>query len=333
MADKSKTIIVRKIKKGHGEHHGGSWKVAYADFVTAMMAFFLLMWLISMVTPEKRAAVADYFRNYNVFKESGSSFMQQSSSIHQEIKATVREPVTDIVLKDLAKKIKTNVDLQLKGLRDQVLIDQVEGGVRIQIVDLEGRPMFKSGSSSPTERCTEIVKVVSETIKDMKIRIAVEGHTDSTGSQKGRDANWDLSALRASKARKMLETNDVNPNSIAKVVGYADTDLLFRESPTDPRNRRISLILMPLVEKKEAATPEADKKSDTPPLPIIPPTVAPTVPDLPEPVTEQKKTEPASEQKKPEPTKEDGKQKFIDPGIKPQQPIDIRPTMFPNLSQ
>src|SRR5208283_2334749 len=94
MADKSKTILIRKIKKSHGSAHGGSWKVAYADFVTAMMAFFLLLWLISMVTPEKRAVLADYFRNFNVFQQGGRSFMEQSSGIRSEIKTSTSDVVT-----------------------------------------------------------------------------------------------------------------------------------------------------------------------------------------------------------------------------------------------
>jgi chemotaxis protein MotB len=324
MADKSKTIIVKKTRKGHGAPHGGSWKVAYADFMTAMMAFFLLLWLLSMVEPIKRAALADYFRNYNVFKESGTSFMDKSSGIQQEVKATVREPVTDITLKDVEKKIKTSVNLQLKGLKDQVLIDQVEGGVRIQIVDLEGKPMFRAGSAAPTERCKQILQVVSESIKDLKTRIAVEGHTDSTGSKKGRDSNWELSSSRASAARKMLENNDIDQGQISKVVGYADTELLFKENPADPRNRRISLILMPIPEKPETKVEEKSKPEPLT-LPIIPPSVAP--------LPTQEKPAPVIEDKKPAPTKQDDKKKVIDPGIKPQQPIDIRPTLFPNMNQ
>jgi|WetSurMetagenome_2_1015567.scaffolds.fasta_scaffold00012_77 chemotaxis protein MotB len=324
MADKSKTIIVRKIKKGHGGHHGGSWKVAYADFMTAMMAFFLLMWLISMVDPVKRAAVADYFRNYNVFKESGTSFMDRSSGIQQEVKATTREPVSDYVLKEMEKKINTSVELKLKGLKNQVLIDKVEGGIRIQIVDLEGKPMFKTGSAVPTDRCRQILNVVSETFKGLNIRIAVEGHTDSTGSSKERETNWDLSAQRASTARKILESDGIDQNAIAKVTGYADKDLLFKETPADPRNRRISLILMPEPGKKEEE-PKADSKTEPQTLPIIPPPVAPP--------QSQETTAPVIEQKEPEPTRKSDKKKIIDPGIKPHKPIDIRPTLFPNLNE
>jgi Flagellar motor protein len=111
VADKSKTtIIVRKIKKGHGDHHGGSWKVAYADFVTAMMAFFLLLWLISMVEPQKRAAIADYFRNFNIFQQSGRSFMEQASSIQKEVKTTVESVTGENVAERLKEQLKQAVN-------------------------------------------------------------------------------------------------------------------------------------------------------------------------------------------------------------------------------
>jgi chemotaxis protein MotB len=325
MADKSKVVIVRKVKKGHGEAHGGSWKVAYADFVTAMMAFFLLLWLISMVSPEKRAAVADYFKNYNLFKEGGTSFMEQSSSIKQEITTSTESATGTIQMREVKEKLKSALAEKLKGLQKQVLIDQLENGLRIQIVDLEGRPMFNPGSAVPTERCKQILKVVSESIKGLDIRIAVEGHTDSSGSKKGRDSNWELSSARASTARKMLENNEIDQSLIAKVVGYADTDLLYKDKPTDPQNRRISLILMPPREKPEEIKTEPVSKPEPLTLPIVPPTIAP-------PPT-QEKPAPVIEDKKPAPTKEKYKKKVIDPDIKPQKPIDIRPTLFPNMNQ
>jgi chemotaxis protein MotB len=325
VADKSKTVIVRRIKKGHGEAHGGSWKVAYADFMTAMMAFFLLLWLISMVTPEKRAVVADYFRNYSLFKESGRSFMWSSSGIKQELKTATEEPATGATsLQDVQSKLKMTMNEELKGLQDQVLIDKVEGGIRIQVVDLEGKPMFRPGSAVPTEKCRQILMAVSAAIKDSKVRIAVEGHTDTSSSQKGRESNWELSTSRASSARKLLESNGITQEKIAKVVGYADTDLLFQENPADARNRRISLILSPLIEKKVAAPPPDASKTDQQPLSIVPPSIAPPVQDTPA---------PRLEEKKPAPPQEEHKNRVIDPGIKPQKPIDIRPTLFPNMKQ
>lgn len=180
MADKSKTtIIVKKIKKGHEAHHGGSWKVAYADFTTAMMAFFLLLWLLSMLDPVKRAAIADYFRYFNLL-ESGQSFMQQSSAIQQEVKTSVQESTpSETRAKRFEEQFKKTIEEKLKELKDHIMIDTVEGGVRIQIVDLEGEPMFPLSSAEPTEKAREILKVVAENIKDEPARVAVEGHTDA----------------------------------------------------------------------------------------------------------------------------------------------------------
>jgi chemotaxis protein MotB len=325
MADKSKIIIIRKIKRGHAAAHGGSWKVAYADFMTAMMAFFLLLWLISMVTPEKRAAVADYFRNYNLFKEAGRSFMEQSSGIKQELKTSLEEPVTGAVeIKEIQNRLNGMVEKELSGMKDQVMIDMVADGLRIQIVDLEGRPMFKPGGAIPTEKCRQILMAVSAVIKDSKIRIAVEGHTDASGTRNRKDSNWELSTARASVARKILENDGIDQEKIAKVVGYAATELLFQEDPADPRNRRISLIVMPMRPKKEVKQPASETTAEQQPLPILPPS---------SPVQEQVTPVSKLEDKTPAQTKEEDKKKFIDPGIKQQKPIDIRPTLFPNMNQ
>ncbi|WP_353684493.1 flagellar motor protein MotB [Thermodesulfovibrio sp. 3907-1M] len=240
MADKSKTtIIVKKIKKGHEAHHGGSWKVAYADFTTAMMAFFLLLWLISMLEPAKRAAIADYFTNFNLF-QSGQSFMQQTSAIHEEVKPAQAENPAE----RFKEQMKKAIEEKLKELKDHIMIDTVEGGVRIQIVDLEGEPMFPLSSAEPTEKAREILKVVADNIKDEPAKIAVEGHTDAVPFRGGKTTNWELSTARASSARRELEKNGVAPEKIARVVGYADTMPLIKDDPKDPRNRRISIILM-----------------------------------------------------------------------------------------
>ncbi|MCS7215040.1 MAG: flagellar motor protein MotB [Thermodesulfovibrio sp.] len=245
MADKSKTtIIVKRVKKGHEEHHGGSWKVAYADFTTAMMAFFLLLWLLSMLDPVKKAALANFFRNFNIF-ESGQSFMQQSSGIHQEIKTSIHEvSPSQSYVKKFEEQFKKTIEEKLKELKDHIMIDTVEGGVRIQIVDLEGQPMFPLSSAEPTEKAREILKVVAENIKDEPARIAVEGHTDAVPFRGGKTTNWELSTARAASARREIEKYGVPPEKIARVVGYADTLPLIKEDPKDPRNRRISIILM-----------------------------------------------------------------------------------------
>jgi len=336
MADKSKTIVVKKIKKNHGDNHGGSWKVAYADFVTAMMAFFLLLWLISMVTPEKKAVLADYFRNFNVFQQSGRSFMEQSSSIQKEVKMSAQEIVTgEMTAEDLKEKLKVAVDEKLKNLKDQVLLDVVEGGVRIQIIDLDRRPMFPSGSSVPNEKCREILRVVSGNIKDANNRIAVEGHTDSAPFKGNGMTNWELSTGRASAARKELENDGIASERIARVVGYADTELLVKDDPRDARNRRISIILLSshkaapqMATSSPSEASEPAKVEQPQPLPIIPPSVASA--PAPRPIVEKTEARNAKTQESRSSTDKE-KRKIVDPGIRPEKPIDIRPSIFPSL--
>jgi chemotaxis protein MotB len=254
MDERSQPIIIKKIRKNrHNEAHGGSWKVAYADFVTAMMAFFLLLWLLSMVSTEKRIAVSEYFKNYTIFQESSAggsrSFMSSSTHVFDKRgtgpqkggKASLQEIVAT---EEMVKKLKTAVDEKLQSMSKQVLVDAVDEGVRIQIVDTEGSLMFQLGSAEPTERARAIIRLVSENIRDRNNKIVVEGHTDAAPFRGAQTTNWELSTSRASAARRELEKNGVDPNQIAKVVGYADQELLIKEDPKDPRNRRISITLL-----------------------------------------------------------------------------------------
>jgi chemotaxis protein MotB len=231
--------------------------VAYADFVTAMMAFFLLLWLLSMVSTEKRAVMAEYFKNFSIFKESGKTFQPGSAFvITDHIKKAELKP--ENVAMSLRKAIRGKGAGQggqakaaagqgageTEGLMDQVRVDAVDGGVRIQIVDKEGSPMFQLGSAEPTEKCREILAAVAEVVKEQDTKIALEGHTDAAPFRGDQITNWELSTNRASAARRMLETNGTDPLRVARVVGYADTDLLVKENPKDPQNRRISIILL-----------------------------------------------------------------------------------------
>ncbi len=251
MMDEQQVIIIRKRKRRHTEgHHGGSWKVAYADFVTAMMAFFLLLWLLSMVSPEKRIAVAEYFKSFSVMKETGSSFMTGSSQILDKAGGGANsvqdyKNIKDrISPKDLQQRLKTAIDINLQSIRDQVIINIVDGGLKIQIVDKEGSLMFPLGSSEPTAKAKEILKVVSDNIKESSNRIIIEGHTDAAPFQSAQTTNWELSTSRASAARRELEKNSIDPGRIAKVVGYADQEPYIPLNPMDPRNRRISIIVI-----------------------------------------------------------------------------------------
>jgi chemotaxis protein MotB len=253
MEDNSRVLIRKKKKKSHDAAHGGSWKVAYADFVTAMMAFFLLLWLLAMLAPEKRIAMSEYFSNFSLLKQqsqkSGTSILDKSSGILESGRPLPKETSREKSAKratpqELAKMMKMAIEDKLQVMKKQVLIDTTSEGLRIQIVDHEGSEMFRLGSDEPTEKALQIIRLVSENIREKQNRIVVEGHTDSAPFKTGQKTNWELSTSRASAARRELENNGVDPGKIARVVGYADQELLVREDPKDPRNRRISIILL-----------------------------------------------------------------------------------------
>ncbi|HRV42115.1 MAG TPA: flagellar motor protein MotB [Syntrophales bacterium] len=248
--------IIRRVKKRRShDAHGGSWKVAYADFVTAMMAFFLLLWLITMVSPEKRLALSEYFRNFNLFKEqtvaAGRGITaQQQGLVGDRPPKVAMAGATELRQKArqekqlLAERLKGVVDEKLGAYKDQIYIDIVEGGVRIQVVDTEGSVMFPLGSAEPTPRARQIIAVIADQLKDLPHRVAVEGHTDSAPFRSSQITNWELSSARASAARRELEKNGFDPAKIARVVGFADQEPFVKDNPRDPRNRRISIIVL-----------------------------------------------------------------------------------------
>jgi len=253
MTMKDQKIIIKKVKKvSGGGHHGGSWKVAYADFVTAMMAFFLLLWLITMVSPEKRARVSAYFRTFSIFTTSGTSmFLDRSSAIFSESGPTMEKAVAElygpagsITASQLEEIIKKTVESRLKNIQDQIIVSVVDEGVRIEMIDKSGSSMFTSGSAELTARARNILRVLAESIKGIENEIFIEGHTDSQSyTGKKYFSNWELSAARANAARRQLEHFGIRPERIGRVVGYADRVPLIEENPLDPRNRRISIIL------------------------------------------------------------------------------------------
>ena len=252
MEDRSKVIIRRVKKKSHEGSHGGSWKVAYADFVTAMMAFFLLLWLLSMVAPEKRIALSEYFTNFTLFKDqpqqSGTSMLEKSAGVLDIGKTMTKESYrikssTKTSPEELAKIMRVAIEDKLQSMKDQVYIDTTKEGLRIQIVDNEGSEIFRSGSDEPTDKARRIIALVSENIREKPNRIVVEGHTDSAPFNSAQKTNWELSTSRASAARRELENNGIEPNRIARVVGYADQDPLVKDNPRDLRNRRKSILI------------------------------------------------------------------------------------------
>jgi chemotaxis protein MotB len=248
---KEPKIIIKKAKKRDEEgSHGGQWKVAYADFVTAMMAFFLLLWLISMIAPEKRARVAHYFKHFTIFEKGGVSFMDKSSEVFNEAGEAAKKVPNELLgtynvkPEEFKESIKKAIEEKLGDIKDQVLVDIFEGGVRIQLIDKEGRPMFDLGSSKPTPLALKILKVIGDNIKALPNPVSIEGHTDSLTYRSTTYSNWELSTERALIAKKELEKNGLNPVNLTKIAGYADTEPLIKENTTDPRNRRISVILL-----------------------------------------------------------------------------------------
>ncbi|MCE5281812.1 MAG: OmpA family protein [Deltaproteobacteria bacterium] len=249
MEEKARVIIKKVKKKSHEGAHGGSWKVAYADFVTAMMAFFLLLWLLAMAAPEQKASLSEYFTEFNVFESksqsSGKSILEKSAGVIEVPKPKPLPPVAGRTsTEELARKMRASIDAQLQSLKNQVFVDATKEGVRIQIVDNEGSEIFRLGSDEPTDKARQIIRLVCENIRDRDNRIVIEGHTDSAPFKSGQKTNWELSTSRASAARRELENNGVDPSRIARVIGYADQEPLFKENPRDLRNRRISIILL-----------------------------------------------------------------------------------------
>jgi len=251
---KDSKIIIKKVKKiNEGGRHGGSWKVAYADFVTAMMAFFLLLWLVTMVSPEKRARVAAYFKQFSIFEKGGTSFMEKSSEIFNEPGEASDKVFSDyygtfgdntITPEALKEAIKEAVETMLGDIKDQILVRVVKEGVKIEIIDKNGSSMFPIGSAELTPKAGEILRVLADNIKNINNKLFIEGHTDSYSYSSNSDySNWELSADRANAARRDLERLGISPARIVRVVGYADKDPLF-EDPRDPKNRRISIVIL-----------------------------------------------------------------------------------------
>jgi len=247
---KEQKIIIKKVRKMHEEEeHGGQWKVAYADFVTAMMAFFMLLWLVTMIAPEKRARVAAYFKYFTIYDKTGQSFMEKSSEIFDEAGESAKKVPREFLKEynvtpaEFTQRIQTTIESKLSDIKDQVLVDTYDGGVRIQLVDKEGKNMFDLGSSQPTPLALRILQAIGDNIRDMPNPVSIEGHTDSLAYQSSHYSNWDLSTERALAARRALERTGLNSERLVKIAGYADTVPLIQGDRRDPRNRRISIIL------------------------------------------------------------------------------------------
>lgn len=284
-------IIIKKIKKSGDGHHGGAWKVAYADFVTAMMAFFLLLWLLNVTTDEAKNAIANYFDpthpelsdatsgaggvlgGLTVTTEGAMAQMSQpvtsnyaSGATRTAVKAGdqgVDNPtITDEDIAELEAQFRKEeearfeeakkeleermaADPELQELMKNVMIDITPEGLRIQIVDQDGRPMFPSGSAEMYDYTRKLMNTVAAIILKMPNDISIRGHTDSQPYGAGaKYTNWELSADRANSTRRILLSNSIPEKRLANVMGKADREHLVTDKPLDARNRRISVILL-----------------------------------------------------------------------------------------
>src|SRR5579872_7295398 len=274
------TIIIKKVKKGgHAGHHGGAWKVAYADFVTAMMAFFLLMWLINTTSPEQKRGIADYFAPAAVSETSGSGGILGGSSLsntgskgsgskdviqalapeappnvtengqsqnqaNQQLSAT--EKNEDQAFASAAQSLRQAMqDMpELAELSKQIIVDQTPEGLRIQLVDQEGRSMFEEGSATPNDRAKVLLKAVAKVINQLPNRISISGHTSATAGGAKPASDWALSSSRADASRQVLQAAGVDPDRIYQVAGKAGSDPLYPDDPMLPGNRRIAIVLL-----------------------------------------------------------------------------------------
>jgi chemotaxis protein MotB len=276
-AKKLQPIIIKRIKKGGHAAHGGAWKIAYADFVTAMMAFFLLMWLLGSTTDGDRKGISDYFASpmkvamhggsgagdsSHVIKGGGQDFTRTDGQVKRGETEAERRTINLKALKaeqrraeaarldELKKKVEDVLasNPKLAAMSSQIRLDMTPDGLRIQIVDDQNRPMFDSGSAVVKPYMRDLLRQIAEVLTEVPNRLTMEGHTDAAafaGDRKGLGyGNWELSSDRANASRRELVAGGLPDGRMLRVQGLAASSLFDRDDPLSPTNRRISIIVM-----------------------------------------------------------------------------------------
>jgi chemotaxis protein MotB len=242
-------VIIKK-KKDHGGHHGGAWKVAYADFVTAMMALFIVLWILSQ-GEEVKEAVAGYFKDPVGFSSSkGRGVMELKGSTPIDLELKQRMEAKEIEKQRLAQMgdniiNELSQDTEFKGLMDQIQVEIVDEGLKIELMESVNDAFFEIGSSQLNKNAQELLTKIAKQLSKLNNKISIEGHTDSrpySGSGRGY-TNFELSAERANSARRVLTSAGLNENMIDQVTGYADKRLRNKKDSNDVVNRRISIIV------------------------------------------------------------------------------------------
>jgi chemotaxis protein MotB len=257
-------ILIKKRGGAHGGHHGGAWKVAYADFVTAMMALFIVLWLMGSDS-EVKEAIAGYFKDPTGYGKMVGSQMAGAGN-------SIQLPKEDMA--KLQQKLQEAMAAlpNFKDLKDHVEMSITPDGLRIELLETEAGMFFDSGRPAPNEKGSELLDTLAKQLSKLPNNVLIEGHTDSKPySDGGNYGNWELSADRANAARRIMQTNGLRPLQVAGVRGYADRVLRHPEDPESPANRRISVIVQYLdrpaggkpaapLKPAESAKPEAQRK-------------------------------------------------------------------------
>jgi chemotaxis protein MotB len=270
-ADKKTPIVIkRKVSESHPSH-GGSWKIAYADFVTAMMAFFLLMWLIASLNKAQKDGISEYFKQplrialiggdsmgsrTNTVKGGGDKLDKHDGQVSADQTAdgekigTQNDKQKEIQkLKELKSNILITVDKDpaLADLKDRLLMDEVSEGLRIQLIDNKNKPMFPMGSDQMSPEMQPILDKISKLLSTVPNKVSIQGHTDANPYNNPEDlsqSNWELSTQRANSARRALLKSGLQEDKVMEVTGFASSVLLDKTNPLNPNNRRISIIVM-----------------------------------------------------------------------------------------
>ncbi|MBL4640161.1 MAG: OmpA family protein [Kordiimonadaceae bacterium] len=288
--DQVRPIIKKVIKVQAAAHHGGAWKVAYADFATAMMAFFMLMWLLNVAPPETLAGLADYFSptTASISGRSGQDAINpttsDSSGLNPSPVVVISEPgppqsgptsgdetgadaqgggdPNSVDLETIAQRIRDQEDLAfeqmqeqlrlaiqqsptLSEMKDQLIMEITEDGMKIQIIDKDRRAMFRKGSADLYDYAIRMITEIGDSVQNLPNRITIQGHTDG-GNYVAEDGstNWELSSTRANAARRVLDTSGVSKDRFFEVVGKAGTDPLYPDQPSKTENRRITILIL-----------------------------------------------------------------------------------------
>ncbi len=246
-------IIIKRVKKGHGGHHGGAWKVAYADFVTAMMALFMVLWLVNSSEPVKKA-VAGYFNDpAGTGKEAGNGLQGAGSE-------TISLPKED--MGKLKEKLEQAVQQSqpLEKIKEHVVMTVTPEGLRVELLENSTGMFFQSGNAEPTQYGKDLMALLATEIGKLPNSVTMEGHTDSKAFTGRSDySNWELSTDRANAARRWMMAHGIREGQVVQVRGYADQNLRNPGDPEDATNRRVTLIIQ--------NRPQAGQQKNAPPLP------------------------------------------------------------------